>query len=165
MISISQVNGDADIAAVRDLLREYTGWAFTLLVAREVPPTFEGMEEELASLPGVYVPPVGRLLLARHAGAPAGCIALKPIDAATGELKRLYVRPSFRGLALGRQLVAGIVQAGHQAGYQRLILDSHVSMTHAHALYRAAGFGLVDAPPGISEALKPEIVFMALALG
>ena len=53
MISISQVNGDADIADVRDLLREYTGWAFTLLVAREVPPTFEGMEKELAGLPGV----------------------------------------------------------------------------------------------------------------
>jgi putative acetyltransferase len=164
MISILQVNGAADIAEVRGLLREFTGWAATLSVAREVPPTFVGLEAELAGLPGVYVPPAGRLLLARHAGQPAGCIALKPVDAATGELKRLYVRPSFRGLALGQQLVAAIVQAARQAGYRRLILDSHATMTRAHALYRAAGFSVVDAPPGFPEAIRPEVVFMALAL-
>jgi GNAT superfamily N-acetyltransferase len=162
MITISQVNGDADIADVRDLIREYTGWAFTLMVAQEVPPTFEGLEEELAGLPGVFVPPAGRLLLARVDGQPAGCSALKPVDAATGELKRFFVRPSFRGLALGQQLVAAIVQAGSRAGYQRLILDSHATMTHAHALYRAAGFRLVEAPPDFPEAIKPEVVFMEL---
>ncbi len=163
MITISQANTDADIADVRDLLREYTGWAFTLMVAREVPPTFDGLEEELAGLPGVFVPPAGRLLLARVDGQPAGSIALRPVDATTGELKRLYVRPSFRGLGLGQQLVAAIVQAGRQAGYQRLILDSHATMSHAHALYRAAGFQLVDAPPDFPEAIKPEVVFMELS--
>src|SRR5258708_13735518 len=60
MITISQANTDADIADVRDLLREYTGWAFTLMGAREVPPTFDGLEEELAGLPGVFLPPAGR---------------------------------------------------------------------------------------------------------
>jgi putative acetyltransferase len=162
MITISQVNGDADIADVRDLLREYTRWAFTLMVAQEVPPTFDGLDEELAGLPGVFVPLAGRLLLARVDGQPAGSIALKPVGPATGELKRLYVRPSFRGLALGQQLVAAIVQAARQAGYQRLILDSHATMTHAHALYRAAGFKLVDAPPDFPEGIRPEVVFMEL---
>jgi putative acetyltransferase len=164
MITIAQVNSQADITDVRDLLREYTGWAFTLMVARETPPTFEGLEAELASLPGVYMPPAGRLLLARVEGQPTGCIALKPVDAATGELKRLYVRPSFRGLALGQQLVAAIVQAARQAGYRRLILDSHATMAHAHALYKAAGFGIVEAPPDFPTAIKPEVVFMELAL-
>src|SRR5258708_6014522 len=81
MITISQANTDADIADVRALLREYTGWAFTLMVAREVPPTFDGLEEELAGLPGVFVPPAGRLLLPRVDGHPAGSIALRPADA------------------------------------------------------------------------------------
>jgi len=162
MITIAQVNGEADIADTRDLLREYTSWAFTLMVARELPPTFEGLEAELASLPGIYVPPAGRLLVARVDGQAAGSIALKPVDAATGELKRLYVRPSFRGLALGRQLVAEIVRAARQAGYQRLILDSHATMAHAHALYRAAGFVLVEAPADFPDSIKPEVVFMEL---
>lgn len=164
MATISQVSTAADIAEVQDLLREYTAWALSLTADLERPPTFEGLEEELATLPGIFVPPAGRLLLARHAGQSAGCIALKGHAAGTGELKRLYVRPAVRGLALGRQLVAAVVQAAREAGYQRLILDSHKSMTQAHALYQAAGFRFVSAPPGFPEAIKPLAVFMELAL-
>ena len=130
----------------------------------DLPPTFEGLDEELAGLPGPYAPPLGRLLLARHAGQPAGCVALKPAGPATGELKRLYVRPSFRGLNLGGQLVAAVVQAARQAGCQRLILDSHQSMRHAHALYRAAGFRDVEPPPDFPAALRPVVVFMEMML-
>jgi putative acetyltransferase len=106
MVSITPVSTEADIADTRDLLREYTTWALTLVADLERPPTFEGLEEELATLPGIYVPPAGRLLLARHEGQAAGCIALKPHSAGAGELKRLYVRPAFRGLAIGRHDLA-----------------------------------------------------------
>jgi GNAT superfamily N-acetyltransferase len=165
MVVIAQVSTAADIAGVQDLLREYTTWALTLSAGFERPPTFEGLEAELAALPGVYAPPAGRLLLARHAGQPAGCIALKPQAADTGELKRLYVRPGFRGLALGRQLVAAVVQAARASGYQRLVLDSNKAMTQAHALYQQAGFRFVAAPSGYPEALKPIVVFMEMDLG
>ncbi len=164
MVSISQVSTPEDIADVRELLREYTAWALTLTADLELPPTFEGLESELAALPGIYAPPTGRLLLARHEGRAAGCVAMKGHDALTGELKRLYVRSSFRGLAIGRQLVAAVVEAARQSGYRRLVLDSHRSMTQAHALYREAGFRVVEAPSGFPEALAQVAVFMALDL-
>jgi GNAT superfamily N-acetyltransferase len=153
-----------DIAAVRALMIEYTAWVIPLTAGLEVPPTFEGLDEELANLPGPYAPPGGQLFLARHAGQPAGYIALKPAGPATGELKRLYVQPTFRGLNIGGQLVAAVVQTARQAGYQRLVLDSHLSMAHAHALYRAAGFRDVEAPPDFPAELRPVVVFMEMAL-
>ena len=153
----------ADLDAVRELIREYTNWAFTLLAdPLNVPPTFEGLEEELARLPGPYAPPLGQLFLARPEGQPAGCVALKPAGPSAGELKRLYVRPAFRGLNLGGQLVATVVQAGRAAGYRRLILDSHKSMTNAHALYRAAGFRDVEPPPDFPADIRPSVVFMEM---
>jgi GNAT superfamily N-acetyltransferase len=154
----------ADIAEVRALLVEYTTWALPLAPSLELPPTFEGLDEELAHLPGPYAPPGGQLFLARQAGQPAGCVALKPAGPQAGELKRLYVRPGFRGHNIGGQLVAGVVQAARQAGYRRLVLDSHKSMSHAHALYHAAGFRDVAAPPDFPADLRPVVVFMEMDL-
>ncbi|MEJ2710982.1 MAG: GNAT family N-acetyltransferase [Anaerolineales bacterium] len=127
-------------------------------------PTFQGLERELASLPGVYAPPSGRLLLARQDSRAAGCIALKGHDAATGELKRLFVRPAFRGHKIGRQLVAALIEAAREQGYRRLVLGSHISMKSAHALYQAAGFHKVDTPSDFPENLKPLVVFMEMDL-
>src|SRR5262249_27698365 len=78
MLTIAQAVSPAVIQAVRELTREYTHWAFTLEAGSEGFPTFEGLEEELASLPGVFAPPAGRLLLACFDDQPAGTIALKP---------------------------------------------------------------------------------------
>jgi len=160
MIAISQVKTDAQIAAAQELFCEYTTWAFTLAAGSDQAPTFQGLEEELATLPGIYVPPSGRLLLAMQNGQPAGCICLKGHNATTGELKRLYVRPKFRGLKVGWQLVNRLVVEARQAGYERMVLDSHRSMEKAHALYEAVGFKRVSAPANFPEALKPEVVFM-----
>jgi GNAT superfamily N-acetyltransferase len=160
MIAISQVETKAQIVAAQELFREYTSWAFTLAADSEQAPTFQGFEEELATLPGIYAPPAGRLLLATQAGHPAGCICLKGHDARTCELKRLYVRPKFRGLKIAWQLVNRLVAEARQAGYERMVLDSHRSMKKAHALYQAVGFKRVSAPAVFPEALKPEVVFM-----
>ena len=85
--------GPDRIEAVRDLLREYLAWAFTLDSRSDEAPTFQGLDDELAGLPGPYAPPAGRLLAALVDGELAGCVALKPVMTRPGELKRLYVRP------------------------------------------------------------------------
>jgi GNAT superfamily N-acetyltransferase len=159
---ITQAETKEQIAAVQNLWRDYTKWAATLMDYAMVgtPPTFEGLEEELAGLPGVYVPPSGRLLLATHEGKPAGTVALKPHTAVEGELKRLYVRPDFRGHGIGQALVAALLDEARAVGYQRLVLDSHILMKSAHALYEAAGFRFVPTPDDFPAALKPFVVFM-----
>jgi GNAT superfamily N-acetyltransferase len=160
MLTISQVNSEAEIVAVRELIREYTTWVFTLAADADKSPTFEGLDDELATLPGVYTPPAGRLLLAMQDGQPAGCVCLKGHDAITSELKRLYVRPTFRGQNIGQQLVKILVEEARQSGYQRIVLDSHISMKKAHAIYQEVGFRLVSAPDDFPENLKPIVVFM-----
>ena len=165
MIEITQVRTPEQIRDVTAMLHEYLAWAFTLESHSDDAPTFEALDEELATLPGIYVPPAGRLLLATSDGETAGCIALKPVDATTGELKRFYVRPEFRGRKIGPQLVAALVDAARAAGYRKVILDSHFSMTTAHAIYAAAGFRTVSAPPGFPAALVPIVVFMEVTVG
>ena len=165
MPTIVQVNSPAEIRAVRALIREFTGWAFALIEGSKDAPTFRGLEEELSTLPGVYAPPTGCLLLATLGGRPAGCVALKPHGLETAELKRLYVRPDFRGMKLGEQLVTALIDRARGLGYRRIVLDSHVSMTRAHAIYRARGFEDVDAPHDFPEIFKPSVVFMELTIG
>jgi GNAT superfamily N-acetyltransferase len=124
----------ADIEAVAAMLREYTTWAFSFEAGSDDATTFEGLEEELATMPGVYAPPGGRLLLATWNGEPAACIALKPHDGTTGELKRLYVQPSIRGHEIERHLVETLVAEARTSGYRQLVLDSHHATTRAHDL-------------------------------
>jgi GNAT superfamily N-acetyltransferase len=163
-LAISQAMTPSEIEAVRELWREYTSWAFTLAPGSDQAPTFRNLEQELATLPGVYAPPTGRLLLAVFGGRPAGTVALKGHDSATGELKRLYVRPGFRGKNIGQHLVASLLAEARACGHRRLILDSHYSMTKAHEIYMAAGFRKVAAPEAFPEELKPIVVFMEMAL-
>ncbi len=164
MLTIAQVTTPEDVRDIQALLREYTTWAFAMAPHSDKAPTFEGFEEELATLPGVYAPPGGRLLLARHDGMPAGCIALKGHNLATCELKRLYVQPRFRGAKIGHQLVTALISEARKTGYRRIILDSHISMTAAHATYEAAGFQRVEAPFDFPKAIKPVVVFMEMDL-
>src|SRR5262245_19934700 len=122
VLAISQVSTSAQIAAVQELMREYTTWVFTLAEDSAKAPTFEGLEEELASLARIYSPPARRLFLAVQDEEPAGCVALKGHDARTSELKRLYVRPAFRGLGIGWHLAEAVVAAARQSGYKRIVL-------------------------------------------
>jgi GNAT superfamily N-acetyltransferase len=160
MLTISQVETEEQIAAARELMREYLDWAFTLGIGKNQAPTFEGLDEELQTLPGIYAPPKGRLLLAKQDGQPAGCVCFKGHNSTTCDLKRFYVRPTFRGLKIGWQLVNKLVDEARASGYQRMVLDSHIEMKKAHALYQAVGFRIVEIPDDFPKELKPFVVFM-----
>lgn len=123
--------------AVREIFREYAA-------SLDVDLAFQDFEQELATLPGDYAMPRGALLLARVNGKVAGCCALRPLDTAdypnASEMKRLYVRPAYRGLGLGRQLAATILDAARVSGYDHVLLDTLDDMEAARTLYEDLGF-------------------------
>lgn len=160
MLTISQVISDSEIMAVRDLIREFTAWVFTLQEGAEDAPTFNKLEEELATLPGIYAPPTGQLLLAMEGEQPAGCIAYIKHDPRVCELKRMYVRSTFRGQRIGWKLIQALIENARIAGFERMVLDSHISMKKAHQLYQAFGFKKVEGPDDFPIAVKPYVVFM-----
>ena len=131
---LEQAESSQQITAVRALFLEYAhSLNFSLC--------FQSFEKELAELPGEYAPPDGRLLLAGHDSQPIGCVALHKLDNEICEMKRLYVRPQFRGKGLGRILADRIVADAREIGYKRLRLDTvEPVMRDAVALYRTLGF-------------------------
>jgi putative acetyltransferase len=133
-LTFAQAESPAQIAQARELFLEYAqSLGFSLC--------FQNFDQELAGLPGDYAPPDGRLLLVECEGQLAACVALHKLDSGICEMKRLYLRPQFRGKGLGRALAERIIAEARQIGYQRMRLDTvEPVMKDAVAMYRKLGF-------------------------
>ncbi len=144
-----------DLATARRLFRAYADWLAVDLC-------FQGFEQELATLPGVYAPPRGRLLLAKVGGEAAGCVALRPLEPGICEMKRLWVEPGFAGFGLGRELAETIIATARAKGYARMRLDTFPErMAAAQHLYRTLGF--VEIAP-YSDTPHAGVTMLELAL-
>lgn len=135
---IAQADSPSEIETARELFREYSDWL-------QVDLCFQNFEKELAGLPGDYAPPEGRLWLAWINQDIAGCIALRSLGEGICEMKRLFVRPEFRGQGLGRLLAEKLIQEARNIGYQKMRLDTLPGrMDQAIAMYRDLGFQEIE---------------------
>lgn len=156
MLTILRAETPEQIATARELMLEYAA-------AMNFSLCFQNFDEELRSLPGKYAPPHGRLLLALWCGRTAGMVALRPlVEKGFCEMKRLYVRPEFRGKALGRALANDVIRQAVEIGYRRMRLDTIQGiMDPAIHLYRELGFREI---PAYYTSPVGETLFMELAL-
>jgi putative acetyltransferase len=152
--AIQPASGPKDIETVRRLFLEY---------ARElgVDLCFQGFDEELKTLPGLYTRPLGRLLLAWAGPAPVGCVALRPRSDDVCEMKRMYVQPAFRCQGVGRLLAEAVIAEARQAGYRIMRLDTLAHMRPAVRLYES--FGFRPCAPYYHNPL-PDVVYLELVL-
>ncbi len=137
-ISIAAAEGPTDMERVRALFLEYQDWLGVDLC-------FQGFEAELAALPGAYAPPKGGLWFAKADGEIAGVAGVRPFKDGLCEMKRLWIRPAFRGLGLGRRLAERTIAAARAAGYRAMCLDTLGHMTVARAIYDDLGFREIPA--------------------
>jgi carbonic anhydrase len=121
------------IEQVRQYFRNYAAWLGVDL-------SYQNFDQEMASLPGAYAEPQGRLFFAELNGAPAGCVGIRPFSEGVCEMKRLYVSPEARGHGVGRALALAAIGAAKEIGYKRLMLDTLPNMRMAVKLYRELGF-------------------------
>ncbi len=155
MIEIAQAETPEQIEEIRKLFREYENWL-------DIDLCFQDFEKELASLPGKYAKPDGRLFLIYKKNLSAGCIALRKIDAETCEMKRLYVREQFRGLSLGKMLIEKLFKEAQVIGYEKMRLDTLPDkMPSAVKLYKSYGF--CEIPPYYDNPHR-QTLFMELDL-
>jgi len=133
MIQISEADAGENLLEIRRLMKEYAG---SLGVSLD----FQDFDAEVASLPGEYGPPNGRLLLAQDGEEIMGCVALRKLEEGACEMKRLYVRPAFRGAGVGRALAEAVIAEARRMGYRRMRLDTLPGMDRARAMYTELGF-------------------------
>ena len=168
MISITDATSPAQLEAVRDLMRAFIAWHrqrhtqdLHLIDAYFDP---AALEEELATLPGAYSPPSGRLLLATYDDAPAGCVALRRIDAQRCEMKRMFVYPQLQGRGIGLALARRVIEDARSSGYRTMLLDTSIRQAEAQALYSRLGFEIIPPYYELPADLRGWLIFMELSL-
>ena len=155
MLEIIHVSSGEHLEQVRRLFQEYAN-------SLKINLSFQNFDAELANLPGGYLPPDGVLLLAFKDKQSAGCVAVRRFDTETCEVKRLYVRPQFRGLNIGAKLAVKIMDEARKLDYKRMVLDTLASsMGKAQNLYVSLGFKRI---PAYRYNPEPDAIFMQLDL-
>ncbi|PID40243.1 MAG: GNAT family N-acetyltransferase [Proteobacteria bacterium] len=154
MIDLLEATSPTDIQTVQELFREYEQFL-------QVDLCFQQFEAELAGLPGKYALPRGALLLATESGAAVGCVAIRPLGETVCEMKRLYIRPAYLGLGIGRRLATAVIDKARDAGYLHMVLDTLDKLKPALALYRSLGFA---ERPAYYENPLPGVIYMELNL-
>ena len=153
-LRIAEARWPDDRATVEALFREYVA-----SLAEDI--SFQNVDEELGTLPGKYARPGGVVLIARDGADAAGAVGYRMVEPGVAEMKRLYVRPAFRGSGLGRELANELIEDARSRGYRTMLLDTLASMSTARALYRDLGF--VAVAPYYDNPL-PGVMYMALEL-
>ncbi len=154
-VLVSHVVAVPEIALARELFEEYAADLGVDLC-------FQDFARELAELPGQYTPPSGALLLARVDDAIAGCVALRTLEEGIGEMKRLFVRPGFRGQGVGRALAVAVIEMARAAGCRRVRLDTLPRLAAGVSLYASLGFRSI---PPYRYNPDPATLFLELDLG
>lgn len=157
MIRIIQVQTEEELQQVKKLILEYVSWLGVDL-------SFQGFDEEFAQLPGRYAPPDGQLLLAHFDKYPAGCVGLRKIDEGVCEIKRMFVRPEYRGKGIGWALANRVIDAARKLGYTRMYLDTGDIMEGAKSLYCSLGFHEIEPYYDVPDEYRPRMIFMELHL-
>ena len=137
LLQIVEVKTKDELLEVKKLFEEYAS-------SLEISLDFQDFDRELVNLPGDYAPPDGCLLIASLEGEVAGCVALRKFNASICEMKRLYSRPQFRGLRIGRTLCEAVIDRARKIGYERMRLDTLPSMETAKTLYISLGFREIE---------------------
>ena len=153
-LRISEARWPDDRAIVEALFREYVA-----SLAEDI--SFQNVDDELASLPGKYARPTGVVLIAREGDEAAGAVAYRMVEPGVCEMKRLYVRPAWRGSGLGRELANELIEDARGQGYRTMLLDTLASMSAARVLYRDLGFAPVAS---YYDNPLPGVMYMALEL-
>jgi putative acetyltransferase len=168
MIDVSEAAAPAEFEAVRGLMRAFIAWHRERhtedLHLIDAYFDTEAFELELATLPGPYSPPAGRLLLATVDGEPAGCVALHPLEPGYCEMKRMFVYPRYRGQGIGLTLACRIIEQARSIGYRAMRLDTSIRQAEATALYDRLGFRRIEPYYDLPADLRNWLVFMELEL-
>lgn len=137
MLNFAQAISQEQISTARELFLEYAA-------SLKIDLCFQGFDKELKELPGEYAPPHGRLFLFSYDSQLAGCGALRKQDEGIGEMKRLYLKPAFRGKGLGRAMTMHLINEARALGYKSVRLDTLPMMREAISLYRSLGFREIE---------------------
>jgi GNAT superfamily N-acetyltransferase len=168
ILKISNANTQEQIQRVRFLMHTFVDWHRQRHIEDHhlIDKYFDTkeFEEELASLPGKYSPPKGRLILASLDNQPAGCAALREIDARSCEMKRMFVYPQFQGRGVGRALAEKLIHEARKIGYASMRLDTSFRQIEAQGLYQSLGFKRIEPYYKLPKKLESWLVFMELKL-
>jgi GNAT superfamily N-acetyltransferase len=168
MLDVKTPQSVQELDQVRSLMRAFVAWHRQRHQAdlQLVDSYFDAaaFDAELATLPGPYGPPQGRLLLARLDSQAVGCVALKDLGDSRCEMKRMFVRADTQGRGVGRALATAIVNEARAAGYRTMHLDTSIRQLEAQALYRSIGFGPGEPDMTLAQPLRDWLVFMTLDL-